>query len=100
MNLLGVIASQNRALVLKVVRQSTIKAEAFGNLFIIAALVLQSFGSRKVHWGSTILSTVAASGVTQCAGSRWGCISGRHMGIIALVGEGGTGSDSVVEFHA
>jgi hypothetical protein len=100
MNLLGIVASQNRVLVLKVVRQSTIKAEAFGDLFIMAALVLRSFGSRKVHWDSTIISTVGTSGVTQCAGSRWGCISGRHMGIIVLVGEGGTGSDSVVEFHA
>jgi hypothetical protein len=39
-NLLGIITGQDGVLILKMVRQATIKAEAFGHLFIMVALVL------------------------------------------------------------
>jgi hypothetical protein len=48
MNLPGIVAGQNRALVLKIVRQSTIKAEAFGYPVVMVALVLRFFGSGEV----------------------------------------------------
>jgi hypothetical protein len=63
-NLPGIVARQNGPLVLKMVRQSTIKAEAFCHPCIMAALVLRCFDGRKVHWGRTIISTVGASRVT------------------------------------
>jgi hypothetical protein len=100
MNLLGVVASQNRALDLKIVYRSRIKAEAFGHPFIMLALVLQFFGSGKVHWGVTIISTVGAGRVTRCVGSRWGCLGGRWVGIVAATTEGSIGWDAIVEFHA
>jgi hypothetical protein len=55
MNLLGIIGSQNRAFIIKMVRQSTIKAEDFGHPFIMVVLVLRIFGGRKVHWGMTVI---------------------------------------------
>jgi hypothetical protein len=70
MNLLGIVAGQNGALVLKIVCQSTIKAEAFGYLFVIVALVLQFFGSREVYQGGAIIATVSAGGVAYCVGGR------------------------------
>jgi hypothetical protein len=100
MNLLGIVAGQNGALVLKMVRRSTIKVEAFGYLFIMVALVLQFFGHGKVHWGRTIITTISAGGVAHHVGNRWGCLGSRQVGIIRAVREGSVGLDSVVEFHS
>jgi hypothetical protein len=98
-NLPGIVASQNGALVLKMVCQSTIKAEAFGHPFIMAALVLRFFGGGEVHWCRAIIAAVGAGGVARCVGSGWGCLGGSRVGIIATAREIGMGSDSVVEFH-
>jgi hypothetical protein len=99
MNLPGIVTSQNGALILKMVCRSTIKAEAFGYLFIMAALVLRCFGGREVYWGGAIIAAVGASGVAHHVGSRWSCLGGSRVGIIGVVRENGMGSDSVVEFH-
>jgi hypothetical protein len=100
MNLPGIVAGQNGVLVLKIVRQSTIKAEAFGYPFIMVVLVLQPFGSRKVYWGRAIIATVCTSVVAHCVGSRWGCLGGSQVGIIRAVREGSIGLDLVVTFYA
>jgi hypothetical protein len=99
MNLLGIVASQNGALVLKMVHQSTIKAEAFGHPFVMVALVLRFFGGREVHWGRAVIATVSAGGVAYRVGSRWGCLGGSRVGIIGAAREVGMGSDLVVKFH-
>jgi hypothetical protein len=78
----GIVASQNGALVLKMVRQSTIKAEAFGHPFVTAALVLRLFGSGKVHWGGAVIAAVSAGGVARRAGSGWGFLRGGWVGIM------------------
>jgi hypothetical protein len=98
-NLPGIVAGQNGALVLKIVRRSTIKAEAFGHPFITAALVLRFFGGGEVHWGGALIAAVGAGGVARRAGSGWGCLGGGQVGIIGVAREVGMGSDSVVEFY-
>jgi hypothetical protein len=100
MNLLGIVTGQNGALVLKIVRQSTIKVEALCQPFVMAALVLQFFGSRKLHCGGAIITTIGAGGVTRYMGSGWGCLGRRWAGIIGAVRERSVGLDSVVTFLA
>jgi hypothetical protein len=65
----------------------------------MVALVLQCFGSGKVHWGGAIIAAVSASGVACHVGSRQGCLGGSRVGIIMAAREVGMASDSVVEFH-
>jgi hypothetical protein len=98
-NLPGIVAGQNGALVLKMVRRSTIKAEAFGHPFVMAALVLRCFGGGEVYWGRAVIAAVSAGGVARHAGSRWGCFGGGQLGIIGVGREVGVGLDSVVKFH-
>jgi hypothetical protein len=99
-NLPGIIAGQNGTLVLKMVRRSTVKAEAFGHPFVTAALVLRFFGSGEVHWCGAVIAAVGAGGMARRAGSGRSCFGGGRVGIIRAVREVGVGSDSVVEFHA
>jgi hypothetical protein len=99
-NLLGIVAGQNGAVLLKMVCQFTIKVEAIGHPFVMAALVLQCFGSGKVHCHGTIITTVGASGVTRCVRSEWGCLGSGWMAIVGVARDGSMGSDLVVEFHA
>jgi hypothetical protein len=98
-NLPGIVAGQNRALVLKMVRRSTIKAEAFGHPFVMAALVLRFSGSGEVHWGRAVIAAVGAGGVACRVGSGRGCLGCGWVGIIGAAREVGVGSDLVVEFH-
>jgi hypothetical protein len=76
-NLLGIVAGQNGVLVLKMFPLSTIKAEAFGHPFVMAALVLRSFGAGNIHWGRTVITTVSAGTVPQCVGSKCACLGSR-----------------------
>jgi hypothetical protein len=99
MDLPGIVTVQNRALVLKMVCQSTMKAEAFGYPFIMAALVLQFFGSGEVYQGRAIIAAVGAGGVAHHVGGRRGCLGGGQVGIVRVVREVGMGLDSVIEFH-
>jgi hypothetical protein len=99
MNLPGIVAGKNRALVIKMVRRSRIKAEAFGHLFIMAALVLRFFSGREVHWGGAIIAAVGAGGVARHVGSRWGYLGSGQVGPIWAAREVGMGSYLVVEFH-
>jgi hypothetical protein len=64
MNLPGIVAGQNMALVINMVCQSTIIAEAFGYPFGMVVLVLQFCGSGKVHWYRAITTTIGAGGLT------------------------------------
>jgi hypothetical protein len=70
MNLLGIVTGQNGALVLKMVCQSTIKAEAFGYLFIMVALVLRFFGGGEVYQYTAIIATIGTGRVAHHAGGR------------------------------
>jgi hypothetical protein len=81
------------------VHRSTIKAEAFGHPFIMAALVLRFFGGGKVHWGGAIIATLGAGGVAHCVGSGWGCLGSGRVGIIRAAREGGMGLDPVVKVY-
>jgi hypothetical protein len=98
-NLPGIVAGQNGALVLKMVRRSAIKAEAFGYPFVMAALVLRFFGGGEVHWGGAVIAAVSAGRVARHAWSGRGCLGGGRVGIIGVAREVGMRSDSVVEFH-
>jgi hypothetical protein len=98
-NLPGIVTGQNGALVLKMVRRSTIKAEAFGHLFVTAALVVRFLGSGEVHRCMAIIATVGPGGVARRVGGGRGCLGGGQVGIIGAAREVGMGSDLVIEFH-
>jgi hypothetical protein len=99
-NLPGIVAGQNGALVLKMVRRSTVKAEAFGHSFVMAVLVLRFFGSGEVHWCRAIITAVGTGGVARRVRSGQSCFGSGRVGIIRAVREVGVGSDSVIKFHA
>jgi hypothetical protein len=99
MNLPGIVAGQNRALVIKMVYRSRIKAEAFGYLFIMAALVLPFFSGREVHWGGAIIAAVSAAGVAHHVGSRLGYLGSGEVGLIWVAREVGMGSYLVVKLY-